>query len=59
MKILKVILLIVFTFWLIVCTAYCSIQLFGKPLSIIISALSGVMIGYYLSILLKGVMSND
>lgn len=52
MKILKIILLVVFTLWLIICTAYCSVALFNKPISYLISILSGGMIGYYFVLIL-------
>lgn len=58
MKILKIILLIVYTFWLFICTAYSNVALFNKPISYIVSALSGALIGYYSSRLLKEVLED-
>ena len=58
MKILKITLLVVFTLWLNICTAYCSITLFNKPISYLVSILSGGMIGYYFSLILIKYMEN-
>ena len=58
MKILKIILLVVFSFWAMVCIAKVSTLIFDPPFSYLVSILSGGMIGHYFALILMKYLSE-